>query len=422
MELKNKQWNICARPTKLSDVYGGSSSIIDTMIKPFAKDCAKSGEWPRGILLVGKSGGGKTTIAKILAMTMVCKHLDEDGNPCGECSDCKAIVDEKWNRDVKLVDATSLKSDSQSSVEGMQKLVQDSRSMPFFGGKRKVIILDEIQELFRGSMKASINTLLKELERKEGRTCWIFTSMDDIKATGSSVETELGNGSGYGSSGQSGFLRRVTQFKFTNLAIADLMRYLYDFAHKHTYEDKLLWDWMLEQGGKEFCTEGLKLIAEGSVGSIGFATKNLQACVDSRIFDLQTISKFVNASPEVQILDTVVAIATDDKSDKAFLQISGIDINNFSTVYQIMLSEIRRAEMVRVFNRLGSIKTSKNGQEELKIVDDKSTGPERITLNRAKSILNGKNYFKLRDALLELNKEGYFTVDLFKVKLLSIFS
>lgn len=420
MELKDKQWNIYARPTKLSDVYGGSSSIIDTMIKPFVKDHAKSNQWPRGTLLVGKSGGGKTTIAKIIAMTMVCKHLDAESNPCGECPDCKAIIEEKWNRDVKLVDATSLKADGQSSVEGMQKLVQDSRAMPFFG-KRKVIIVDEIQELFRGQMKASVNTLLKELERNEGKTCWIFTSMDDIKATGSTVETELGNGSGYGSSGQSGFLRRVTQFKFAPLAVSDLMKYAYDFAHKHTYDGKLLWEWMLENGGKEFCTEGLKLLAEGSVGSIGFITKNLQTCVDSRMFDLPTISKFVNISPEVQILEAVVAIATNDKSDQAFMQLSRIDASNFSTVYQIMMSEIRRAEMLRVFNRLGNVKTTKDGKEELRVVDESTTGPEKISFNRAKIILEGKNYTKLKNTLVELNQEGFFTVDLFKVKLLSVF-
>lgn len=421
MELQGKQWNIDARPIKIDDVFGGSSSIVDTMIKPFVKVHAKDDQWPRGILLMGKSGGGKTTIAKIIAMTMSCKHLDSSGNPCGVCADCKAIIDEKWNRDVKLVDATTIKGDEGSSVEGMKKLVQESRSLPFFGGKRKVIIIDEIQELLRGSMKASINTLLKELERENSRTCWIFTSMDNIKATGSTVETELGNGNGYGSSGQTGFLRRVTQFKFTNLTTSDLMKYMYDFAHKHTYNNILLWDWMLQNGGKDFCTNGLKTIADGSIGSIGIALKNLQACVDSKIFDLYAIEKFIGVSPEVQILDAIVSIATNTKSDEAFMQISGISQDNFVTVYQIMMSEIRRAEMVRVFNKIGTLKV-KDGKEELKITSDSVDGPEKISFNRAKTILTGVNYSKLRDTLIELNQDGYFTLDLFKVKLLSVYN
>lgn len=420
MELKGTQWHISARPTKLDDVYGGSSSLIDSVIKPFVKDCAKEDKWPRGILLVGKPGGGKTTIAKIIAMTMSCKHKDADGNPCCECPDCKAVLEEKYNRDVKLIDATTIKTEDQTSVAAMQKLVRDSRVQPFYG-KRKVIIIDEIQELLRGSMKASINTLLKELEREDGKTCWIFTSMDDIKASGSTVESELGNGSGYGSSGQLGFLRRVKQFKFRTLTVSDLMKFMYDFAHKHTYNGKLLWECMLESGGKEFCTEGLKTIADGSVGSVGLALSSLQTCFESQAFTVPAISKIVYAVPEVQILDAVTSIANDSKTDEAFIQIASIDASNFATVYQIMMSEIRRAEMVRVFNKLGNLK-SKNGAEELKVVDENSTGPERISFNRAKEILAGKNYAKLRDTLIELNQSGFFTVDLFKAKLLSIYS
>ena len=76
MELKGTQWIISARPTKIDEVYGGVSSNIDTMLKPFVKLHAKDDQWPNGILLMGKSGGGKTTIAKIIAQTIACRHKD----------------------------------------------------------------------------------------------------------------------------------------------------------------------------------------------------------------------------------------------------------------------------------------------------------------------------------------------------------
>lgn len=418
MELKGTQWNISARPMKLDDVYGGSSSIIDTMVKPYIQNSAKNDSWSKGVLLVGKPGSGKTTIAKIMAMSIVCQHKDAEGNPCGTCPDCQAIVNDKWSRDAKFINATTIKTEDQTSVEGMQKLVREARAKPMFG-KHKVIIIDEVQELLRGSMKASINTLLQDLEKDTGAK-WIFTSMDDIKASGSTVETELGNGSGYGSSGQLGFLRRCTRFNFKALTVSDLMRYMHSFATQHTYDGTNLWEWMIQNGGKTFCTEGLQTIANGAVGSVGMALKNLQACIDSRIFDVAAIEKFIGIAPEVKILDAVVSIATNNKTDEAFRQIASIDANNFSTVYQIMMSEIRRAEMVRVFGRLGNSKI-KDGKEEFKVVDESTTGPEQISFNRAKAILAGKNYIKLRDTLIALNQEGFFTLDLFKVKLLSVY-
>lgn len=422
MELKGIQWIIGARPTKMSDVFGGSSSIIDTVIKPFVQTHAKSDSWPNGILLMGKSGSGKTTIAKIIAMSMVCQHLDADGNPCGKCPDCEHIISEKFKRDVTLVTSSTLKADAESANAGLNKLIQDSRARPAWGGKRRVIIFDEVQEILRS--RGAINELLKELERKDSSTCWIFTSMDNIKASGSTVETELGNGSGYGSSGQSGFLRRVAPatFKFSPLTVADTMRAIYDFAHKHTYEGKLLWDVLKElSAGTDFMTTGIKTIAEGSVGSIGVAIANLQWCFDSKVFDTPTIEKYVNACPEVKVLEAITSIANNEKSDEAFLQISNINQDNFSTVYQIMMSEIRRAEMVRVFGKVGNVKI-KDGKEEFKTVDASTTGPERITFCRADALRRGPNYAKLRDTLIELNQSGFFTVDLFKVKLLSIFN
>ena len=419
MDLTGRQWHLAARPTRIDDVYGGNSSSIDTMLKPFVKMHAKDDKWPRGILLMGKVGGGKTTIAKIIAQTMVCKHLDADGNPCCECPDCRAIIEEKWSRDVKLVSYSDLKADGGSANDAIRQLVEQSRALPFFGGKRKVIIFDEFQEVLKS--RGAVNDLLKELERENGRTCWIFTSMDELKASGGNVERELGNGSGYGSSGQGGFLRRVTQFKFNSINNSDLLKYMFKFAHDHTYEGKLLWDYMLENGGKEFCTNGLMAIAESANGSIGTATKNLQQVIESKVFEPSKIGLTLGVIPEVALLDTVMSIASNAKDDNAFIQISSINDSNFATVYQLMLSEVRKAEQVRVFNRIGNIKF-KDGGAEFKVINEKTAGPELASYNRAKTLYSSPNYAKLKETLFELSKEGYFTCDLFRAKLLDCYS
>jgi DNA polymerase-3 subunit gamma/tau len=91
MANKSINWSISLRPTKLRDVYG-----LDKL-KTFAYKAVKKNEWPEAMLLQAKYGTGKTTAAKILAQMMVCQRPESDGEPCGECPSCKAIVDETWS-------------------------------------------------------------------------------------------------------------------------------------------------------------------------------------------------------------------------------------------------------------------------------------------------------------------------------------
>lgn len=420
MDLTGKQWAVDARPTKVDEIYGCDQ------LKTFIKTKAKDDNWPRGILLMGTAGNGKTTAAKIIAMTMVCQHKDAEGNPCRECADCKAILEDKFNRDVKIYGPEFFKKDGESNIDSMRRLIELSNSTPFFG-KRRVIILDEFQELMRSTGgQAATKQLLPVLEKKEGqgyKTYWIFTSMDDIQAKSSNVEVELGSQgkSGYGSSGNSGILRRVTQFKFNALGKTDLLKYMYTFANKHEYEGKKLWDWMIENGGETFCKQGLLTIAEGCVGSVGMATKVLQQCIEEKIFDPNSIFLSFGFLPETKILDVTLNIASNIKNNDTFIQIASITKTNFSTVFQIMMASIRRAEQVRVFGRIGDVK-AKKGEEgvELKVTD--STSDNSFIYNQALNLSKAPNYFKLRDMLLELSESGYFTVDLFKVKLMSLLS
>ena len=139
--METNQWSISQRPTTLDAVTGCNS------IKELVRTSIKKKEWPRAILLTGKYGTGKTTMAKIIAQTMVCKHLDENGNPCCECKDCKAIIDETFTRDVKMIGGESIKkgdNGADSIMEAVKILVDRAKTQPVFGDK-KVIIFEEIQ-------------------------------------------------------------------------------------------------------------------------------------------------------------------------------------------------------------------------------------------------------------------------------------
>ncbi|MRB31455.1 hypothetical protein GH891_33530, partial [Bacillus thuringiensis] len=48
---------------------------------------------PQAILLKGTTGGGKTSMARIVAKEYLCEDRDEEKGACGECYSCKMMDD-----------------------------------------------------------------------------------------------------------------------------------------------------------------------------------------------------------------------------------------------------------------------------------------------------------------------------------------
>jgi len=148
------------RPQEFSDVVG-QEHITKTL-----ENQVKSGSISHAYLFTGSRGTGKTTCAKILAKAVNC--LDpKEGNPCGECANCKAIGDES------LPDVMEIDAASNNGVDDIRDL-RDRIAFAPAQAKYKVYIIDEVHML----SSAASNALLKTLEEPPSHAIFILATTE----------------------------------------------------------------------------------------------------------------------------------------------------------------------------------------------------------------------------------------------------
>ncbi|GAA5533457.1 DNA polymerase III subunit gamma/tau [Deinococcus aluminii] len=151
-----------ARPINWDQVVGQEH------VKDVLRAALEQGRVGHAYLFSGPRGVGKTTTARLIAMTANC--TGPLPKPCGECESCLAVRAGS-HPDVLEIDAAS-----NNSVDDVRDLREKVGLAAMRGGK-KIYILDEAHMMSR----AAFNALLKTLEEPPGHVIFILATTEPEK-------------------------------------------------------------------------------------------------------------------------------------------------------------------------------------------------------------------------------------------------
>jgi DNA polymerase III subunit gamma/tau len=285
---------ISTRPRTLDKVFNQAGVINEI------KTRAKKNDWPNAMLLKGVSGTGKSTVAQIVAMTINCSALKENGDPCCECASCKSIMEERFDRDTLVLDGSTL--GVKDDVISFGQLADMS---PMYD-KKRILIIEESDQLSTSAK----NALHKILEKPRNHVHFILLSMVS---------------SGLPPSIQS----RCQTYNFKPFALKEVALGL-----KKTMEDMDIWqDTSIPDS---FKLEGLMTIASASKGSFREALQYLEKCLTGQYYtkeDIRNNLGIIDDSTVNELLSKLLA------SDKSFFELfNSVDFNEFFNLGYYTLS------------------------------------------------------------------------------------
>ena len=151
-----------ARPIRWDQVVGQEH------VKDVLKAALEGGRIGHAYLFSGPRGVGKTTTARLIAMTANCETPGV--KPCGECESCLSVRAGS-HPDVMEIDAAS-----HNSVDDVREL-REKVSLSAMRGGKKIYILDEAHMMSR----AAFNALLKTLEEPPSHVIFILATTEPEK-------------------------------------------------------------------------------------------------------------------------------------------------------------------------------------------------------------------------------------------------
>lgn len=159
----SSRWSLSYRPKKFSGVLG-QESVLKFFSYILNRHIVEGEELPVGFLFGGRSGVGKTTLARIIGASLNCHHK-VGIEPCGECSMCQRIFAGQGG--IREIDAAYF-----GLVDNIRKLREELNMYSVVD--YQVVILDEVHMM----SKESFNVLLKLLEEPPESVLFILCTTE----------------------------------------------------------------------------------------------------------------------------------------------------------------------------------------------------------------------------------------------------
>jgi len=162
---ENLEYKVLARkyrPQTFADLIGQ-----ETLVQ-ILTNAITSNRIANAYLLTGVRGVGKTTTARLIAMSLNCENKKGSTcEPCGNCDSCKSIRSDN-NLDVIEMDAAS-----KTGVDDVREIIDNVKYKPV-NSEFKIFIIDEVHML----SKSAFNALLKTLEEPPEHVKFIFATTE----------------------------------------------------------------------------------------------------------------------------------------------------------------------------------------------------------------------------------------------------
>jgi DNA polymerase III delta prime subunit len=167
-----QQLSLSARPRRFKQLIGQQK--VSTELRNYF---AEHNDLPQAMLFQGPSGTGKTSCARICAVSLECVH-GNFGSPCKDCT--AAFLNPQMDSGASF-DITEINC-AAHGLDKLKEILSGHVYAPAHEAQNRVYILDELQAI--SSVKAQ-NFLLKIIEDAPVSTKFIFctTSPDEIIET-----------------------------------------------------------------------------------------------------------------------------------------------------------------------------------------------------------------------------------------------